>query len=86
MPTRWAPRPANQQPLAAPRPRRWRWIFLVAQGVPAGRLKAEGKGEADPVASNATDAGRQLNRRVEILVSPSSSPQPEPQSGPAPTS
>jgi outer membrane protein OmpA-like peptidoglycan-associated protein len=64
--------------------------FLVAQGVPAQRLRAEGMGEANPVASNATDAGRQLNRRVEILVSPSSSPQPQPQpqqprQAPAPT-
>jgi outer membrane protein OmpA-like peptidoglycan-associated protein len=59
--------------------------FLVAQGVPAQRLQAQGMGEANPVASNATDAGRQLNRRVEILVSPSSSPQPEPRQGAAPT-
>jgi outer membrane protein OmpA-like peptidoglycan-associated protein len=34
------------------------------------RLATAGKGEADPVASNSTEAGRQLNRRVEIYVEP----------------
>jgi flagellar motor protein MotB len=29
-----------------------------------------GRGESEPRADNATEAGRQLNRRVEILVSP----------------
>ncbi len=43
---------------------------LIAYGVPAERLSAEGRGEAEPRASNATAAGRQLNRRVEIFVSP----------------
>ena len=43
---------------------------LVAYGVPPERLNVEGRGEAEPRASNATEAGRQLNRRVEILVSP----------------
>lgn len=43
---------------------------LVARGVPAGRLSAAGRGEREPRADNASEAGRQLNRRVEILVSP----------------
>jgi outer membrane protein OmpA-like peptidoglycan-associated protein len=43
---------------------------LVARGVPAGRLSAAGRGESEPRADNATEAGRQLNRRVEIFVSP----------------
>ncbi len=43
---------------------------LVARGVPAGRLSAAGRGEREPRADNTTEAGRQLNRRVEILVSP----------------
>ncbi|MDR1462979.1 MAG: DotU family type VI secretion system protein [Azoarcus sp.] len=34
----------------------------------AGRSRAEGRGEADPVASNATPEGRARNRRVEIAV------------------
>lgn len=46
---------------------------LIAEGVPAERLRAEGRGEAEPRADNATEAGRQLNRRVEIYVSPRSS-------------
>ena len=33
-----------------------------------GRIRAEGRGEADPVASNATPEGRSKNRRVEVTV------------------
>jgi len=40
--------------------------FLVTAGVPADRLTARGYGPADPVASNATAQGRELNRRVEL--------------------
>ncbi|HET6435846.1 MAG TPA: OmpA family protein [Xanthomonadaceae bacterium] len=42
---------------------------LVAGGVAAGRIQAEGRGEADPVADNTTAIGRARNRRVEIAVS-----------------
>lgn len=42
--------------------------YLVAQGVDAGRVYAEGKGEAEPVADNKTKDGRAQNRRVEIEV------------------
>lgn len=41
---------------------------LVNAGVAANRLFASGRGEAEPVASNDTEAGRQQNRRVEILA------------------
>jgi outer membrane protein OmpA-like peptidoglycan-associated protein len=41
---------------------------LVQRGVAARRIEARGLGEAYPVASNANPAGRQLNRRVEILI------------------
>ena len=41
---------------------------LVQRGVAPGRIVARGLGEAYPVASNASPAGRQLNRRVEILI------------------
>ena len=43
--------------------------FLVSQGVPATNVTAQGHGESDPIATNNTAAGRQLNRRVELLVS-----------------
>lgn len=40
--------------------------YLAARGVDASRMTALSKGKADPVATNATAAGRQLNRRVVI--------------------
>ena len=42
---------------------------LVAKGIPSERIVAVGKGEAAPVAGNDTSAGRQQNRRVEIVIS-----------------
>lgn len=42
--------------------------FLIGQGVAANRITAVGKGESSPVASNDTSQGRQLNRRVEIVI------------------
>lgn len=42
--------------------------FLIGQGVPANRITAVGKGESSPVASNDSSSGRQLNRRVEIVI------------------
>jgi len=43
--------------------------FLIQNGVPAGTITAKGFGESQPVASNDTTAGRQRNRRVEMIVS-----------------
>jgi outer membrane protein OmpA-like peptidoglycan-associated protein len=43
--------------------------FLVAQGVGTDAVTTKGFGESNPVASNATAAGRQQNRRVELVVS-----------------
>ncbi len=40
--------------------------WLVAQGIARERLNAVGKGEREPIASNETAEGRQLNRRVEV--------------------
>lgn len=40
---------------------------LINLGVPAERLSMKAHGEEQPVASNSTAAGRQLNRRVEVL-------------------
>ncbi|KUY71979.1 type VI secretion system protein TssL, long form [Burkholderia sp. RF4-BP95] len=42
--------------------------MLQAAGVPANRLEAAGKGDADPVGDNRTAQGRAQNRRVEIIV------------------
>lgn len=42
--------------------------FLDAQGVRGARLITVGYGEAQPVASNETAAGRQDNRRVEVAI------------------
>ena len=41
---------------------------LVNMGANPGRFRVEGHGESDPVATNATAAGRQQNRRVEITL------------------
>ena len=41
--------------------------YLVNSGVAANKIVANGYGETRPVASNTTEEGRQLNRRVEIV-------------------
>lgn len=43
---------------------------LERRGIVSGRLSAIGYGEYQPVASNDTVEGRQLNRRVEIVILP----------------
>lgn len=43
--------------------------YLASQGVPADSMTSTGLGKADPVASNDNAAGRQQNRRVEMIVS-----------------
>jgi outer membrane protein OmpA-like peptidoglycan-associated protein len=43
--------------------------YLTAQNVPAPDVTAVGLGKTDPVATNDTAAGRQRNRRVELVVS-----------------
>jgi len=43
---------------------------LLANGVPAGRVQAYGRGEDQPIASNLSEAGRAQNRRVEIIIHP----------------
>lgn len=45
---------------------------MSSHGVPEERLHEEGRGDKDPRASNDTEAGRRLNRRVEIYVKPTS--------------
>jgi outer membrane protein OmpA-like peptidoglycan-associated protein len=44
---------------------------LQNDGIPAARIQVWGRGSTAPVASNGTSAGRQLNRRVEIIFSDS---------------
>jgi len=44
--------------------------ILANQGIDQRRFYIEGKGESDPIASNATETGRAQNRRVEIQISP----------------
>jgi outer membrane protein OmpA-like peptidoglycan-associated protein len=43
--------------------------YLVDAGVPINNVIAKGMGESNPIADNATSAGRKLNRRVEMVVS-----------------
>jgi outer membrane protein OmpA-like peptidoglycan-associated protein len=43
--------------------------YLTQQDVPASSISIHGLGQADPIASNDTAAGRQQNRRVELVVS-----------------
>jgi outer membrane protein OmpA-like peptidoglycan-associated protein len=44
--------------------------YLESKRVDSMRLAISGKGEAQPVASNTSEGGRQANRRVEIYVEP----------------
>jgi outer membrane protein OmpA-like peptidoglycan-associated protein len=42
---------------------------LIDDGLPAGEVIARGLGDSRPLTSNATAAGREQNRRVEIVIS-----------------
>jgi outer membrane protein OmpA-like peptidoglycan-associated protein len=44
-------------------------LALESRGIPVQRIQAVGRGKAAPVAGNDTSAGRQQNRRVEIIFS-----------------
>jgi outer membrane protein OmpA-like peptidoglycan-associated protein len=42
--------------------------YLGSRGVTPQRLRTSGQGESEPRASNDTESGRQLNRRVEMVI------------------
>jgi outer membrane protein OmpA-like peptidoglycan-associated protein len=42
--------------------------YLVSAGIPSDHVTAAGKGEVSPVATNKSAAGRQQNRRVELVI------------------
>ncbi|MGQ9426699.1 OmpA family protein [Gilvimarinus sp. F26214L] len=51
---------------------------LVAAGIEEDRIEVRGHGEGFPIATNETTAGRQLNRRVEVVVGSEDQQSPEP--------
>jgi outer membrane protein OmpA-like peptidoglycan-associated protein len=59
---------AANQALSEKRAQKVREYLVAYQNVPPGRVAAEGVGSAQPVATNASEAGRALNRRVELIV------------------
>jgi outer membrane protein OmpA-like peptidoglycan-associated protein len=42
--------------------------YVIQQGIASQRISTRGMGLHDPIASNATAEGRQLNRRVEVVI------------------
>lgn len=49
--------------------------YLMDRGVPGDKLEAVGYGETQPIATNATPAGRAKNRRVDFVIIQSAQPQ-----------
>lgn len=60
--------PAANQELSEKRAQKVREYLVAYQNVPLTRITAEGLGPSQPVATNDTEAGRMLNRRVEIVL------------------
>jgi outer membrane protein OmpA-like peptidoglycan-associated protein len=42
--------------------------FLTSQGIASARMRTAGRGSSEPIATNETADGRQLNRRIEIAI------------------
>lgn len=42
--------------------------LLASNGVPSSRIRTEGRGEREPVASNSTASGKSKNRRVDVVI------------------
>ncbi len=57
--------PANNLVLSQQRAESVR-AYLIDRGVDKARVVAKGYGEADPIASNATEGGRRANQRIEL--------------------
>ena len=58
----------NNYALSAARAQAAGTLIAAAEGNTAGRFTAEGRGEADPIAPNATAEGREENRRIEVVI------------------
>lgn len=41
---------------------------MIERGIDASRMEPEGRGESEPIDTNRTEAGRQNNRRIEVIV------------------
>lgn len=59
---------AANQTVSEKRAQKVREYLVAYRNVSPGRITAEGVGAAQPVAANASEAGRSLNRRVELIV------------------
>ena len=55
--------------LSEKRAQKVRDYLVNVQSLVADRISTQGMGAADPIATNATDAGRALNRRVDLEIS-----------------
>ena len=55
--------------------------FLMGQSIAGSRMVSEGLGSSQPVADNATSAGKALNRRVEVFILPNAKMIQEAQAG-----
>jgi chemotaxis protein MotB len=51
--------------------------YMITSGFPAGQLAAAGYADKDPVGDNGTADGRELNRRIEIIIVPDLSELPQ---------
>jgi len=61
-------KPDINQAISDKRAQKVREFLVVYEDIPPARIVAEGVGPSQPVATNSTEAGRALNRRVEIAV------------------
>lgn len=43
--------------------------YLASRGIPVVQVESKGYGASKPIATNATPAGRQMNRRVDVYIS-----------------